>query len=65
MTAAESRLLNPPRGGYIEAAGKSGMDLSLLIERLRLSPEERLNDLQRVMEDLEEMIRATRQHDSA
>ena len=65
MTAAESRLLNPPRGGHIEAAGKSGMDLSLLIERLRLSPEERLNDLQRVMEDLEEMIRATRQHDSA
>ena len=47
------------------SAGKSGVDLSLLIERLRLSPEERLDDLQEVMEDLEEMIRATRQHDSA
>ena len=65
MTPAERRLLHPPEGGAIEAACKAGVDVSLLIERLRLAPEERIHDLQQVIDDLEEMIASTRSHDSA
>jgi hypothetical protein len=54
----EQRLTNPPSGSAIESARDFGVDLSLLAERLRLSPEERLRDLQRVMNALEQM-RAT------
>lgn len=50
---AEEKLRNPPPGSKIEAAQRYGVDLSLLIERLRLTPEERLRDLQRIMEDFE------------
>ena len=49
MTRAEARLRRPPRGGAIEAAKKFGVDLSLLADRLRRSPEQRLMDLQEVM----------------
>jgi len=54
----EQKLVNPPPGSALEAARDFGIDLSLLAERLRLSPEERLRDLQRVMRHLEQ-IRAT------
>jgi hypothetical protein len=47
MNRAEERLLNPPPGGRIEAARAHGIDLSLLVERLRKTPEERVCDLQR------------------
>ena len=50
----EAHLLNPPPGSAAARARDFGIDLTLLIERLRLTPEERLNDLQRVMRDLEE-----------
>jgi hypothetical protein len=53
MNRAEERLLNPPPGGRIEAARAHGIDLSLLVERLRKTPEERVRDLQRVAADLE------------
>lgn len=39
---AEKRLRNPGRGSRIEAAKRYGVDLTLLIEQLRLSPEERV-----------------------
>ena len=47
MSRSEERLLNPPPGGRIEAARAHGVDLSLLVERLRKTPEERVRDLQR------------------
>jgi hypothetical protein len=53
MNRAEEKLLNPPPGGRIEAARDYGIDLTLLIERLRRTPEERLRDLQQALTGLE------------
>src|ERR1044072_434872 len=53
MSRAEERLLNPPPGGRIEAARAHGVDLTLLVERLRKTPEERVRDLQRAAAGLE------------
>jgi hypothetical protein len=53
MNRAEERLLNPPPGGRIEAARAHGIDLTLLVERLRKTPEERVRDLQRAAAGLE------------
>jgi hypothetical protein len=53
MKRAEERLLNPPPGGRIGAARDHGVDLTLLVERLRKTPEERVRDLQRAVNDLE------------
>ena len=39
---AAARLRHPAPGSRIEAAKKYGIDLTLLIEQLRLSPAERL-----------------------
>jgi hypothetical protein len=49
MSRAEERLLNPPPGGRIEAAREYGVDPTLLVERLRKTPEERVRDLQRAV----------------
>ena len=66
MTRAEQRLLDPAPGGEIAAARDFGVDLSLLVERLRRSPEERLLDLQAVMEFQEQIRGASRfAHDPA
>ncbi len=46
---AEHRLLHPAPGSAIEAAQKFGIDLTLLVERLRMTPEERLRALQQAM----------------
>jgi len=63
MSRAEEKLLHPPPGGRIESARAYGVDLTLLIERLRKSPEERVRDLQRAINDLEAMRgRARQQH---
>lgn len=50
---AEEKLLHPPPGGRIEAARAHGIDLTLLVERLRLTPEERVRDLQQALRGLE------------
>jgi hypothetical protein len=47
FAAAEYRLRNPPPGSRIEAARNYGIDLTMLIEQLRLTPEERLRKLER------------------
>ncbi len=63
MNRIEEKLLNPSTGGRIEAALKHGIDLTLLIERLRKTPEERVRDLQRAANALETVRgRASRQH---
>ena len=41
LARAQERLLHPPPGSRIEAAKNYGIDLTLLIEQLRLTPEER------------------------
>ena len=42
LARAEDRLRNPPPGSRIEAAQSYGVDLTLLIENLRLTPAERV-----------------------
>ena len=49
---AAERLRNPAPGSRIEAAKKFGTDLTLLIEQLRLSPEDRLRKLQQTADSL-------------
>ena len=43
---AEARLLHPAPGSKIEAARKFGVDLTLLVEQLRLTPAERARKLE-------------------
>ena len=52
MSEAEERLRNPAPGSRVEAARDHGIDLTLLIERLRRSPEERVRDLQSAINGL-------------
>ena len=65
MNRAEERLLNPPPGGRIEAARDYGVDLTLLVERLRKTPEERVRDLQRAAAALEAMRGKARRRSGA
>jgi hypothetical protein len=55
MTTAEDKLRNPPPGSRIAAARDFGIDLTLLVERLRKTPEERVRDLQQAIEGLEKI----------
>ncbi len=56
----EEKLLNPKPGSKIAAAQEFGIDLTLLVRQLRLTPEERLNELQSAMESFEEFARQAR-----
>ena len=56
----EQRLREPPPGSAIEAARDFGIDLTLLIERLRLTPDERVRQLQQAMFALSEIRGAAR-----
>lgn len=49
----EEKLLNPKPGSKIAAAKEFGIDLTLLVGQLRLTPEQRLNELQSAMESFE------------
>jgi len=53
----ENLLLNPPPESKAAAAKEFGIDLTLLVRQLRLTPEERLNELQQEMEAFEEFTR--------
>jgi hypothetical protein len=50
---AEQRLRYPAPGSRIEAAKEFGIDLTLLIEQLRLTPAERAQKLQQASQGLE------------
>jgi hypothetical protein len=52
---AEALLRNPPPGSRIAAAKEYGTDLTLLIEQLRLTPEERLSRLEEAAKSIEAM----------
>lgn len=54
----EEKLLNPKPGSKIAAAKEFGIDLTLLIRQLRLTPQQRLDELQSAMESMEELTKA-------
>jgi hypothetical protein len=53
LARAEERLRHPAPGSRIEAAKNYGVDLTLLIEQLRLTPAERARKLERAATALE------------
>ena len=60
FTLAASRLRNPAPGGRIEAAKKFGVDMTLLIEQLRLEPGERARRLHDLAQTAERVRGAAR-----
>jgi hypothetical protein len=48
-------LLNPPPGSAAERARDFGIDLTLTLQRLRLTPDERVRQLQHAMFEMEAM----------
>lgn len=57
---AAQRLRHPAPGSRIEAAKKFGIDLTLLIEQLRLTPDERVRKLEEASQALEQVLGAAR-----
>ena len=51
----EAHLLNPPPGSAAARARDFGIDLTLTLQRLRLTPDERVRQLQRAMIEIENM----------
>jgi hypothetical protein len=45
LAIAEELLRNPPPGSKIEAAREYGIDLMLMLRQLRLTPDERVREL--------------------
>ena len=56
----EEKLLNPKPGSKIAAAKEFGIDLTLLVENLRLTPDHRVRNLQQAMYSLEELLKASK-----
>lgn len=54
----EEKLLNPRPGSKIAEARDFGIDLTLVVSRLRLTPQERIDGLQSSMKFLAELERA-------
>lgn len=52
---AAAKLRNPAPGSRIEAAQKYGIDLTLLIEQLRLTPDQRVRKLEAATKSLEKL----------
>ena len=59
IRSVEEHLLNPPPGSAAARARDFGIDLTLVLQRLRLTPEERLRQLQRAMIEIENMRAGT------
>ncbi len=58
MRTPEEKLLNPRPGSQIAAARDFGIDLTLTVSQLRLSPQERIDNLQSGMKFLAELSNA-------
>ena len=56
----EENLLNPPPGSRIAAAKEFGIDLTLLIENLRLTPAQRVRSNDQAINDLQRFENAMR-----
>jgi len=53
----EEKLLNPKPGSKIAAAQEFGIDLSLLIKNIRLTPQQRVDNMQKSMRSLDKFRR--------
>ena len=53
----EEKLLNPRPGSKAAAAKEFGIDLTLLIKNLRLTPQQRVDNLQKSMRSLDKFQR--------
>ena len=60
LARAEARLRNPATGSRIEAAQKYGIDLTLLLSQLRLTPAERARQMHEVSQVAEKVRGAAR-----
>jgi hypothetical protein len=60
LARAEDCLLHPAPGSRIEAAKNYGVDLTLLVEQLRLTPAERVRKLESAAAALEKVRGAAR-----
>jgi hypothetical protein len=60
LARAEERLRNPAPGSRIEAAQRYGVDLTLLIEQLRLTPAERVRRMHQAAQAAEQLRGAAR-----
>lgn len=56
----EEKLLNPRLGSRIAAARDYGIDLTLLVENMKLTPEQRLEKLQQAMNGFDELRRVAK-----
>ena len=54
----EEKLLNPKPGSKIATAKEFGIDLTLLLRQLRLTPQQRVDELQSAMESMEGITKA-------
>jgi len=59
-TPEEEKLLNPRPGSRIAEARDYGIDLTLIVENLKLTPEQRLEKLQQAMTGFDELRRAAK-----
>jgi len=62
LVRAEERLRHPRPGSKVEAAQRFGIDLTLLIEQLRLSPAERARRMHDVIQVAEAVRGAARRN---
>jgi len=62
LARAENLLRHPRPGSRIEAAKNYGVDLTLLIEQLRLTPAERARKLETTSTELEAVRGIARRH---
>jgi hypothetical protein len=62
LARAENRLRHPAPGSRIEAARDYGIDLTLLMEQLRLTPAERARKLESASAALEQIRGIARRH---
>lgn len=56
----EEKLLNPKPGSKAAAAKEFGIDLTLLLENLRLTPDQRVRNLQEAMYGVEELLKSAK-----
>lgn len=56
----EEKLLNPVPGSEIAAAKEFGIDLTLLVENLRLTPDQRVRNLQKAMYGVAELLKSSK-----
>ena len=56
----ENYFLNPPLGSAAARAAEFGIDLTLTLQNLRLTPEERIRKLESFINGLEELKAAAR-----